>query len=242
MELDSLRFAFDELKNDRKIDGQQHRWMLLALCKALQSAANTTGHFAQYLSIKTETFSRFLTKRKRSIFRDWLAAMADLSPAGTSEWRKLNKTFRKDALSLLTQIKRASDHPAVVYADPPYTADHYSRYYHLWETLLRYDYPEPTGKGLYRQDRFVSKFSVRSVVMSQFEKLIEKTSELGVELVLNYPANGLLDDPEQNLLPMLRKRFAHAEIAAAIPHQHSTMGASKGVEKEKVTELIFYAR
>ncbi|PDT73555.1 DNA adenine methylase [Bradyrhizobium sp. C9] len=143
--------------------------------------------------------------------------------------------------TLLAQLKRDIERPAVIYADPPYTADHYSRYYHLWETLLRYDYPEPVGKGLYRSDRFTSKFSVKSEVHRQFEQLIERTAELGVELVLNYPRDGLMEAPETNLLAMLTSHFSHAEVAAAIPHVHSTMGASKGVERESVTELIFYA-
>jgi len=241
VELDSLRFAIDRLRDENAITTDERRWMLLGLCKALQAASNTTGHFAQYLAIKSETFQRFLGKRRRDIFREWLSAMSELSPVGTPEWRRRNKTFRKDALSLLSDLKRSDEHPAVIYADPPYTADHYSRYYHLWETLLRYDYPEPTGKGLYRQDRFTSKFSVKSKVNQQFERLIRGAAELGVELVLNYPKDGLVDRPEENLLAMLKKQFAHAEIAAAIPHQHSTMGASKGIEKEAVTELVFYA-
>jgi adenine-specific DNA-methyltransferase len=241
VDLDSLRFAFDQLRATKQIDAEQHRWMLLALCKALAKIANTTGHFAQYLAVKEDTLTRFLAKRRRSVFREWLAAMTELAPAGTQQWRQNNKVFRRDASILLKQLRSMQEEPSVIYADPPYTADHYSRYYHLWETLLRYDYPEPSGKGLYRADRFVSNFSIRSKVHEEFRALISGAAQLGVELVINYPENGLLENPKRTLLKLLRDSFAHAEIAAAISHQHSTLGASKGVEKESVTELIFYA-
>jgi adenine-specific DNA-methyltransferase len=241
IDIDSFRFAIDELKRSGQIDAEQHRWMLLALCKALAKVANTTGHFAQYLDVKEETLTRFLAKRRRAIFREWVAGMTELTPAGTSAWRHENRAFRQDAKALLRKLHSGDQLPSVVYADPPYTADHYSRYYHLWETLLRYDYPEPSGHGLYRADRFISHFSIKTKVEQEFRSLITAASSLGVELVLNYPENGLLANPRRTLIKLLRQSFKHAEIAAAIAHQHSTLGASKGVEKEDVTELIFYA-
>jgi hypothetical protein len=61
-------------------------------------------------------------------------------------------------------------------------------------------------------------------------------------MVVNYPENGLLDDPKRTLIKLLRESFTHAEIANSVAHQHSTLGASNGVEKGDVTELIFYAR
>jgi adenine-specific DNA-methyltransferase len=241
IELDSLRFAFDHLRLEREIGAEQHRWMLLALCKALSNVANTTGHFAQHLAVKPSTLARFLAKRRRSVLREWLEAMTELSPAGTLRWRERNRTFRQDATTLIKYIPKLSECPAVIYADPPYTTDHYSRYYHLLDTLLLYDYPEPSGKGQYRSDRFASNFSVRTKVREEFQKLVSEAAKLGVDLVINYPENGVLDNPKQSLLSLLREFFCHAEVAAEIPHQHSTLGASNGIEKSKVTELIFYA-
>ena len=51
--------------------------------------------------------------------------------------------------------------PAVVYADPPYTSDHYSRYCDLYETLILYDYPLSEATGRYRPDGFFSRFSIK---------------------------------------------------------------------------------
>jgi hypothetical protein len=51
----------------------------------------------------------------------------------------------------------------------------------------------------------------------------------------------VLADREQSLLTMLRSNFRKAELATVIAHEHSTLGASKGVERSPVHEMIFYA-
>jgi adenine-specific DNA-methyltransferase len=242
VDLDSLRYAIDVMLHNRQITSEQHRWLLLALCKALMKVAHTTGHFAQYLAIKESTYHRFIAKRRREVFTEWLTAVTDLVPEGTASWRRRNRTFRMDALSLLRVLPKLKAQPSVIYADPPYTSDHYSRYYHLLDTLVLYDYPDPIGKGQYRADRYISDFSLRTRVYSAFHELIASTAELGCELVLNYPANGLLSDPRKSLLRILKQYYRRAEVALAIAHEHSSLGASKGIEKSPVTEFVFYAR
>lgn len=242
MELDSFRYAFDCLLRDEVINKECHRWFLLALCRALANVASTTGHFAQYLSINSTTFRRVIAQRKRSLFFEWVEGLNELKPAGSEKWRKRNKTFCSNAGTLLKKLLNAQHGPSVIYADPPYTNDQYSRYYHLWETLLLYDYPEPTGKGLYRPGRFVSNFCLHSKVDSEFDSLISGAAKLGSALVINYPKIGVLPDPKKNLLAAMKKHFSHAEIADEIAHSHSTLGASKGSDKASVTELIFYAQ
>lgn len=84
----------------------------------------------------------------------------------------------------------------VVYADPPYTRYHYSRYYHVLETMSLRDNPEITmiksnGKltmtrGLYRADRHQSPFSIKTKSSQAFNNLFSKVSEKGVSLVLSY--------------------------------------------------------
>lgn len=242
IEIDSLRYALDTLFADQTLNVEQHRWSLLALCKALANVSNSTGHFAQYLTPKESTYHRFLAKRRRNIFSEWRFALDQMEPEGTATWRKRNRTFRAEAMHLLQEFSHSKTRPSVVYADPPYTRDHYSRYYHLFDTLLLYDYPDPVGKGQYRSNRFASEFSMRSKVYSAFHELVSRTARLDSDLIINYPETGLLEDPKSTLLPILRQYFRRAEVALAISHEHSSLGASKGSEKLPVTELVFYAR
>lgn len=242
IDIDSVRFAIDRLGAERAIDSDTQRWMLIALCRALARTSNSTGHFAQYLSVKQRTKARFLAKRRRSIWLEWQAALDEMCPLGGLEWRRSNRAFQCEAVDLLQRLSRHKVQPSVIYCDPPYTSDHYSRYYHLVETLLLYDYPSVESKGLYRPDRFYSLFSTKTQVHAAFDDLINAAARLQATLILSYPDKGLLLRPRETLVQLLRERFAKVEVAAEVTHQHSTLGASKGVEKSPVTELVFLAR
>jgi adenine-specific DNA-methyltransferase len=240
-EIDSIRFALDDLLHTGDISFEQHRWLLLALCQAISKVATTTGHFAQPMTIKPSTTDRYLAQRRRSVFAEWLDAQDDCTPVGTSAWRRANRVFQSDAVSLLNTLWLLKSGPAVVYADPPYTADQYSRFYHVYETLLKYDYPESTGTGRYRGGRFVSDFSCGSTVVTALDKLASACARLGSSLVLSYPANGLIERSTQKVPTILRRHFRRVEIAVRKRHRHSSMGAASGTQGHAVTEIIYLA-
>ncbi|MDA1088951.1 MAG: DNA adenine methylase [Proteobacteria bacterium] len=171
--IDSLRYAIDKALDECRISSEVHRWFLLALCQAVSKVATTTGHFAQFLTVKKNNKGSYIGQRKREIWKEWLRAIDDIGPIGSYRWRKGNKSFCNDALDLLIQLKKKKEKPSVIYADPPYTGDQYSRYYHLYETLILYDYPSVDSKGLYRSGRYSSSFSKKTTVKEAFEKLIK---------------------------------------------------------------------
>lgn len=84
----------------------------------------------------------------------------------------------------------------IVYADPPYTRDHYSRFYHGLETLCLQDYPKISettiggslrlSRGLYRLERHQSPFCIKSLAPKAFNDLFEKVAKSGKTLILSY--------------------------------------------------------
>lgn len=240
IELDSIRYAIDFLLNKNLLSKEQHRWLLLSLCQAASRVATTTGHFAQFLKIKENNVQTYLNQRKRSIWDEWLRALSDASPVGTKAWRRKNLVFKSDALSCLSNLHNLRKKPSVIYADPPYTADQYSRYYHFYETLLKYDYPKAVGIGRYRPDRYTSQFSLKSRVEQNICTLIGACAVIGSDFVLSYPNNGLLERPKQRILSELKSNFRKVEVYE-LEHMHSSMGASKGIDKHLVTEMLFRA-
>ncbi len=242
IEVDSIRYAIDYLHEKNLLTNDEKTWSLIALCQAISKCSTTTGHFAQFIKVKESNFSQFSKQRNRSVWSEWLAAFSTLQPFKNASWRGANKVFREDAELLVGRLNRRNSLPSVIYADPPYTADQYSRYYHLYETLLQYDYPASSGIGRYRPDRFTSRFSLKTTVASAFENLISNAARLGCELIISYPENGLFENTKENILTQLSKYFSRCEIAHEIQHKHSTMGNSKGMPKHQVNELIFYAR
>lgn len=241
IQVDSIRFAVDRLRDIKHIDDYQHQWMCLALCQAASKAATTTGHFAQYMRIKEKTRKRFVAQRCRSIWCEWLTAMCEISPIGTRNWRSRNRVFTTDANKLLRILSDTEERPAVIYADPPYTSDHYSRYYHLYETLLLYDYPPSQDTGRYRPDRFFSRYSTKTKVAAAMDHLIAGCAKIGSHLVLSYPEHGLLPDSKFVITSLIRKHFGSVGPVIELDHFHSSLGASNGQAKYPVKELIFTA-
>jgi adenine-specific DNA-methyltransferase len=139
-------------------------------------------------------------------------------------------------------LAREKTNVSVIYADPPYTDDQYSRFYHLLETLCLYDYPVVSRAGLYRPNRFQTAFSLKSKAQDALQKLIDASARAGADLVLSYPTNGLANKAGANVRAMLKKQFRHVEICNSISHLHSTFGASKGTSQSAATELIYLAR
>lgn len=239
IQIDSIRYGIDELFRADLINRAEYDWLLLALCQALSKVANTTGHFAQYLSVKSNSANRFVSQRVRSVWQEWLKAIYVLAPYGSKKWRAKNKVFQRDANVLLGDLSNEEDVPSIIYADPPYTDDQYSRYYHVYETLILYDYPESSGKGRYRSGRFASHFSLKTKVSSAMEALVGKCASIGSALVLSYPEKGLVENATDHITSLIFEHFGEFPEITKFDHSHSTMGASKGVERHAVKELVF---
>lgn len=240
-EIDSIRCALDTLRGRGLLTLQQFEWGLLGLGHAALRLANTTGHFAQFLKPSATNYRRVARQFARSIIAQWFLSLGSIKPSGTSEWRQGNIASRSECDSLLRTIPTTND-LGVVYCDPPYTNDQYSRFYHLWETLVLYDYPEVSGRGLYRPKRFTTNFSLRTKVVEAFKNLVTEVAATGADLVLSYPSNGLLHDVGASPLEVLKVTYPNARLFAEIEHSHSTMGASKGSASAVVAECIYLAQ
>ena len=241
IEIDSIRFAIDQLLADRSINEADHRWLCLALCQAASKVATTTGHFAQHMRANHRNCVRYIAQRRRPVWTEWLRAVVENYPVGTASKRRRNRVFRKDANTLLHDLQHHRPRPAVVYADPPYTRDQYSRYYHLYETLLRYDYPSSTGSGRYRPGRFRSPYSMKTLVGQAIENLVSGCARLGSTLVLSYPERGMLQDSTTILPALIREHFGRPPLVHSFAASHSSFGASKGRQNYIVRERIYVA-
>jgi adenine-specific DNA-methyltransferase len=242
IEADSIIRAIRTAHHTGAIADDHRRWLTLGLGRALLKIANSTGHFAQYLKPQRTSYRRFLSQRRRSLWSEWLSSCGDLHAVGTADWRRLNRCFNQDSLLLLPSLRRNAEPVAVIYADPPYTDDQYSRYYHIFETLVLYDYPPTSGAGLYRPNRFSSPFSLKSKAIQAFDTLVKAAANCGADLVLSYPTNGLVYESGANPKQLLARHYRKTECCYSLPHTHSTFGASKGSARSNVTERIYWAR
>lgn len=131
---------------------------------------------------------------------------------------------------------------SIVYADPPYTRDHYSRFYHALETIAKGDDPdisasnlgggETMSRGSYRADRHQSPFCIKSQAPSAFRDLFQGVQKLGVPLVLSYsgfdsavearPRVMSVDD----VVALARNSFNHVAVASLASLDHMKLNVS----------------
>lgn len=173
-----------------------------------------------------------------SIYKEWVELY--LAQEKSVFDHHVYKMDYSDALDILSN---SNVHDVkVVYADPPYTRYHYSRYYHVLETICLRDNPKVSrtnlnggtnlSRGIYREDRHQSPFSIKSQSTTAFDCLFKKVRELDVPLILSYSpydetkkatprvhtVNGLED--------MARRYFSKVETVSVGQFSHSKLNNS----------------
>jgi len=242
--IDSIRYAIDRAREDESLSGAHCDWALVALLQAASCASASPGHFAQYLRPTADSgFRRILSQRRRNIWSQFLNEATVLRAYGNSDWRRGNAVLQADALSLGQELDELNIESAVIYADPPYSTDHYSRYYHVLETLYLYDFPTAEGAGRYRPDRFPTPFSIKTKVEKAMTEFCEEIAEREFTLVLSYPSNGLLNKTcNIDITEFLAQHFDKVEIRADLSTRHSTLGGRHGTASNPVSEMLWVAR
>ena len=170
-----------------------------AILSTASEIVNTVGkQFAQPLRPRTSD-----GKPKQNLFqlvaRDRFSDVIKVYESWLARYRAIPETdrphrvIRKDYAEALEEIEGAV---SIIYADPPYTRDHYSRFYHVLETLCFRDSPvvstvringrDQISRGMYRAERHQSPFCIKSKAPNAFLTLFSKARPLGVPLVLSY--------------------------------------------------------
>ena len=173
--------------------------LLAALLSTTSDIACTVGkHFAQPIKardskgkIKKLVYNKAIKDKTvdvTALFEEWLDKYVSL-PKG-----KYNNTILQS--DYMECLKTLPDNVRTVYADPPYTRDHYSRFYHVLETMALDDVPEIStvkihgsthvSNGIYRKDRHQSPFCIRSKAPKAFEEMFKVISASGRNLLLSY--------------------------------------------------------
>lgn len=192
VQLDSITYMIEKEYNDSK------DILMAAVLSTASDIVNTVGkQFAQPIKAFTKegkpkkSIGKFVKKDREidvmTLFETWIKLYKNQEKS-----KYKNEVYKMDYLEALDKMENIS----VVYADPPYTRYHYSRYYHVLETISLRDNPgitkvkqkgkENISRGIYREDRHQSPFSIKTKVHDAFENLFSKVRDLNADLVLSY--------------------------------------------------------
>ena len=208
MQIDSIRYAIENADQDRK--SLYLTFLMSAMCKA----QSTPGHFAQFLNKNTK---RVQPLRKYDMLALFYEKAEEFQNAELASYD--NVVFNLDYNDLfhsenLKDVK-------CFYLDPPYTADQYSRFYHLLETVCLYDCPKTSCKAKYRENRKMSNFCYKKCVYLEFEKIIKFASENNSSVVISYSNHGVAK-PEK-ILDIGKKYYNNCELVYE-NYNHSSQG------------------
>ena len=238
-QIDAIRSIIGQIEDERT------RYVLLTMLMSVMSAsASTTTHFAQYLKVKNKaTCNNLIGKRKINIIESCKSLLAEYRQAGlcTADRKAPSVCYNLDFSDCLDSISLNNE--TLVYADPPYFKEHYSRYYHVLNTVCLYDYPamamnpqtHELSIGRYREDRSVSDFGKKAKALGAFDTLITKCSNAGAWLIISYSDNSIVDISD--IQALAEKRYD--VLIEKVELSHSKQGRSS---ISKVDEYIFICR
>lgn len=233
------------------------------LAAALVTASeivNTVGkHFAQPIKPRNDRgipkrhlVKQTLRDRSFNVFEIYKTCCESLAPLRPNIGR--HKAIRADYHDFLDNDPTQF---AAIYADPPYTRDHYSRYYHVLETMALRDEPDVSrttirsngipriSRGVYRLQRHQSPFCIPTRAPEAFNRLFKSVARRETPLILTYspyqPTAG--NRPRlltiDQLLEIADRHFANVEMTPVDGISHNKLNlVERNVNVECPAEVL----
>jgi hypothetical protein len=171
---------------------------LAAAIVAASKCAASPGHTAQPFKAKGRA-GIFL---REAWLRDPLVYAGEFLDAVCGQHASVvGTTLAGDANEIAPTLKEND----LVFVDPPYSGVHYSRFYHVLETIARGQCGPVEGVGRYpsRDERPSSSYSLKSESSDAMRELLKSLSAVGCKAVLTFPAdecsNGLSGEDVEDI-------------------------------------------
>ena len=211
----------DALRQQVPSEPHRKKVAIAALVRAASKCAASPGHTAQPFK-PNATAGKYLQaawaldlpKRVREIATELCGQHA----------KRVGRSFCGDAFVLAEQVQDGD----LVFVDPPYSGVHYSRFYHVLETIARGEVGLVAGEGRYPPpaDRPQSEYSVTSKSGDALNSLLRRLSLKGASVIITFPAgkasNGLSGDAVKELAA---QHFGIVETKVSA--RFSTLGGDK---------------
>lgn len=240
IEIDSLRFAISMLESP-----EDQTWTLGALIATVSCLGTTYGgHFAQprirdSADITQLNIGRIVEQRAASILHEFSIRFESLAKESELSERLIDIVPGpwQHALSCIAERQPAKD--LLVYLDAPYKREEYSRYYHVLETLVQYNYPSADSMGRVPDkatgERFNSEFFSRSreKIEDTLCEIISRVLDSKWKCAWSYSDNG--DARVSTICERLLEKVECNVASYSVPYGHNALG---GPSSKEVTEYL----
>ncbi len=171
---------------------------LAALIQASSHCAAAPGHTAQPFQPTSTAIDFLFNAWNRNLIAKIYSAFKYLA---TLKANRIGYAKVSDAIKAARLLKNGD----LAFIDPPYSGVHYSRFYHVLETISIGSCGEVTGIGRYpdKKLRPKSNFSLTSKSEEALDTLLKTISSRGAKAILTFPdhrcSNGLSGDSVRNI-------------------------------------------
>lgn len=212
--LDALRQEVD----------QSADWSDVAIAATVQAASRCVaapGHTAQPFKAHTSAAPFLLESWLKDII-----AQVTVSADQLSRRHALvsGEAYTADANEVAVSLRETD----LAFLDPPYSAVHYSRFYHVLESLARGEVGEVSGSGRYPapHERPSSAYSIPTQAENALVSLLDKVADAGATAIITFPAMQASNRLSgERIKELVRPRFTVAE--ARFLSRFSTLGGDQ---------------
>ena len=211
--IDALRATLPKGKSARTV-------ALAALIQAASQCAAAPGHTAQPFQ-PTRTAKKFLKDAwNRSIPKKTKQAFIQLCECAA---RKEGLAQIIDANLIAKKLKKGD----LVFIDPPYSGVHYSRFYHVLESIARGRSGVVTGIGRYPDElrRPRSRYSLQSEASDALDNLLKTIAGRGSKIIMTFPNHSCSNGLSGNLVYKIALR--HFDVTKkSVASRFSSLGGT----------------
>ncbi|WP_028033162.1 DNA adenine methylase [Chelativorans sp. J32] len=218
--IDALRATIPTAEPQRSV-------ALAALVHAASQCVAAPGHTAQPFQPSTTALPYLREAWNRSVAAK---TSESLNRVSAQHALRVGQSCREDANVAAGKL-HADD---LVFVDPPYSGVHYSRFYHVLETITTGECGEVSGSGRYpsAERRPKSRFSLKTESELAMRELLRSIWHSGATAILTFPdhdcSNGLSGDLVRKIASEF---FKVTEIGVA--SKFSTLGGYSEVDKRE---------
>jgi len=243
VQIDSLRYAIDNI--DNQLDRSWALGALIATCSKI--ASSHAAHFAQPIvlldkngDLKYNNIKKILMKRRMSVWREFEAVLLSLAEESINVNNKISYVDGPWHNTIKTIETKLENERVIIYVDAPYTREEYRRYYHVLETLVKYNYPTICGKGklLIKNtgERFSSEFFTKEnrKIENIFEKMFIEILKKGWICAWSYSNNGIA--LMTKVINTISENINCSISAYSTPYFHKSQ--NKTIKTKKVEEYL----
>lgn len=214
-----IREDIRKQKGEGKISDKEYYILLASLLYSFDKSANTVGHYEAYIK----------GKEIRTEFLFSLIEPIDLKG-------KNIEIYRKDANKLSKSIKAD-----IAFVDPPYNSRQYSRFYHVMETITKWEKPVLVGTTMKPPTENMSEYC-RNAAPKIFEDLIKNLDVKYIVVTYNNTYNSKSSSSKNKItLEEIQKILETKGETSVFEKAHQCFNAGKTEFKDH-KEFVFITK